>query len=280
MLTTASFISKYWHDQIVANDRQALFLLLCGFIASFAFIRLSTRLMRSPRVTWWPGSVVSEGGLHLHHLVFGICTMLASGTVAFALFDNHPYIEICAALFGIGAGLTIDEFALWVYLDDVYWAKEGRSSVDATVIALAGMGLVFLGVVPISFETGSLWQVITSIAAIVFLLVVVALCFAKQRLMHGAIGFFLSPLALYGAVRLGKPGSPWARRFYGDRNPRKQTQAENRFRPGRRTERFKERMRDAIGGETEEEFQAKLAERQEQTQTTPAEVRDRAERLG
>src|SRR5262249_6753543 len=224
-----SFISDYWHDQIAANDRQALFCLLCGFIASFAFIRLSTRLMRSPRFQWWPGSVVSESGLHLHHLVFGICTMLIAGTVAFALYDNHPYIEICGALFGIGAGLTIDEFALWVYLDDVYWAKEGRSSVDATVIALAGMGLVFLGVVPVSFETGSAWQVISSVLGILLLLAVVAVCFAKQRLMHGVIGFFFSPLAIYGAVRLGKPGSPWARRWYGDRNPNKQTKAENRF---------------------------------------------------
>ena len=59
-----------------------------------------------------------------------------------------PGREICAFVFGVGAGLTIDEFALWVYLDDVYWAEEGRSSIDATVIAAAAMGLVLLGVSP------------------------------------------------------------------------------------------------------------------------------------
>ena len=61
--------------------------------------------------------------------------------------------EICAFAFGVGAGLTIDEFALWVYLDDVYWAEEGRSSIDATVIAAAGMVLILLGFTPFTFDT-------------------------------------------------------------------------------------------------------------------------------
>ena len=109
--------------------------------------------MRSPRVPWWPGSVVSDSGVHLHHLVFGIVTMMIAGTLGFAALGHSPYAEICAFVFGVGAGLTIDEFALWVYLDDVYWAEEGRSSIDATVIAAAAMGLVVLGINP--FDIGS-----------------------------------------------------------------------------------------------------------------------------
>jgi len=257
MATTASIFSDFWNDQLVANDRQYLFLVLLGFVGSFGFIRLSTRLMRSPRFSWWPGSVVSDGGVHVHHLVFGIVTMLAAGTISFAGFTVSPFYEICALLFGIGAGLTIDEFALWVYLDDVYWSREGRASVDATVIATATMGLVLLGVRPFDVETGTAGAVIASILGALLALSFVAICFLKQRLLHGAVGFFISPIAIYGACRLGKPSSPWARRFYGERNPSKQARAEERFAPERRTERLKERARDAIGGVTGEEYEAR-----------------------
>src|SRR4051794_11069335 len=151
---------------------------------------MSTRLMRSPKVSWWPGSVVSDSGVHLHHLVFGIVTMMIAGTLGFAALGHSPYAEICAFGFGVGAGLTIDEFALWVYLDDVYWAEEGRSSIDATVIAAAGMLLVLLGVSPFSFETGSASAVIGSILSATFVFLLVAICFAKGRVMHGTVGFF------------------------------------------------------------------------------------------
>ena len=87
----------------------------------------------------------------------------------------------------------------------------------------------------------------------------IAICFAQGTGSGTALfGFFFLPLALYGACRIGKPDSPWARRFYGERNPNKQAKAEHRFRPDRRTERFKEGLRTAIGGSTEEEYLAKV----------------------
>ena len=257
MSTTASILSDFWNDELVANDRQYVFLMLAGFLVSFGFIRLSTRLMRSPRVPWWPGSVVSEGGVHVHHLVFGIVLMMVAGTVSFAGFATNPWYEICAAAFGVGMGLTIDEFALWVYLDDVYWAKEGRVTIDATVLAAAFLGLVLVGASPFDVHTGSAIDVVGTVIGAALHLFIVATCFAKQRIFHGAIGFFIPPLAIYGACRIGKPGSPWARRFYGERNPAKQAKAEHRFRPDRRTDRLKERFRDAVGGVTGEEYEAK-----------------------
>ncbi len=275
VITVASSLSDFWNHQLVEHDRQALFLVLVGFIGSFGFIRLSTRLMRSPRVPWWPGSVVSDGGVHLHHLVFGIATMMVAGALGFALFAESPWLEICALFFGIGAGLTIDEFALWVYLDDVYWAKEGRASIDATVIAVAFMGLVLIGWRPFDVETASAADVIASVVGALIVLAVVAISFAKIRIWHGSVGLFFVPLAIYGASRLGKPGSPWARRFYGERNPEKQRRAEERFRQDRRTEHLKERFRDAIGGVTEEEYEARIAERDAPAETV-AEVRARA----
>jgi hypothetical protein len=277
-MTTATILSGFW-DKLVEHDEQGLFLVLVGFILSFAFIRMSTRLMRSPKVPWWPGSVVSDSGVHLHHLVFGIVTMMIAGTAGFLSFGNSPGTEICAFFFGIGAGLTIDEFALWVHLDDVYWAEEGRSSIDATVIAAAGMGLVLLGFSPLTIETGSFSAVASSVVAALFLFGIVAICFAKGRVLHGTVGFFIFPIALYGACRLGKPGSAWARRRYGERRPEKQERAEARFPPDRRTERFKNAFRDIVGGKPSEGVAAAADEAIAATREATEEVRQRAERV-
>lgn len=278
-MSIASIFSDFW-ERLARHDEQGLFLVLAGFVLSFAFIRTSARLMRSPKVPWWPGSVVSESGVHLHHLVFGIVAMIAAGALGFLSFGNSPWTEICAFVFGVGVGLTIDEFALWVYLEDVYWAEEGRSSIDATVIAAAGMGLILLGFTPFTIESGSFGAVAGSIlsAAVVFLLV--AVCFAKGRVMHGAVGFFVFPLAIYGAARLAKPGSAWARRRYGERRPAKQVQAEARFQPTRRTERFKEAFRDAVGGRPNEGIAAAREEAAAATREAAEEVRRRARRAG
>jgi hypothetical protein len=278
-MTIASILSEFWNDQILADEKQGLFLVLVGFILSFSFIRMSTRLMRSPRVPWWPGSVVSDGGVHLHHLVFGIVTMMIAGTLGIAALGESPYAEICAFLFGVGAGLTIDEFALWVYLDDVYWAEEGRASIDATVIAAAGMMLILLGFSPFSFETGSIAETVGSILTAATVFAMVAICFAKQRVLHGTIGFFVFPVALYGALRIGKPGSPWARRRYGERNPGKQAKSEERFRPDRHTERFKNAFRDIVGGKPSEGVSAATEEALATTREAVEEVRQRAERV-
>lgn len=278
-MIAASIFGDFWNDQIVANEKQGLFLVLVGFILSFAFIRMSTRLMRSPRVTWWPGSVVSDSGVHVHHLVFGIVTMMIAGTLGLAALGDSPYTEICAFLFGIGAGLTIDEFALWVYLDDVYWAEEGRASIDATVIAAAGMMLVLLGFSPFSFDTSSVEQTIASILGAALLFGLVAICFLKQRVLHGTIGFFVFPIAIYGAARIGKPGSAWARRRYGDRNPGKQAKATERFKPDRHTERFKNAFRDIVGGKPSEGLTAASEEALATTREAIEEVREGVERV-
>lgn len=278
-MTAASIFADFWNDQILADEKQGIFLVLVGFVLSFAFIRMSTRLMRSPKVPWWPGSVVSDSGVHLHHLVFGIVTMMIAGTVGLATLGDSPWTEICAFFFGVGAGLTIDEFALWVYLDDVYWAEEGRSSIDAMVIAAAAMMLILLGLSPLSFETGSLWETLFSIAAALLLFAIVAVCFLKQRVLHGTVGFFFFPLALYAGLRLGKPGSPWARRRYGERNPARQRAAEERFPPDRRTERLKNAFRDIVGGKPSEGVAAARDEAVAATREAAEEVRHRAERV-
>lgn len=277
-MNTASILSNFWSN-LEDHHEQAVFLVLVGFVASFAFIRMSTRIIRSESVSWWPGNIESDSGVHVHHLVFGIVTMMAAGTLSFLADGRAPFTEICALLFGVGVGLTIDEFALWVHLEDVYWSSEGRSSIDATVIAASVMLLMVMGVSPVVIDSSSTEALVTSILLVLLAFACVAICFAKGRVMHGTIGIFIAPIAFYGAGRIGKPGSAWARYRYGARRPKKQAKAVDRFPPGRRTERFKEAFRDIVGGKPSEGLAAVGDEAVAATREAGVEVREAAERL-
>jgi hypothetical protein len=223
--------------------QRAGFVLLGSFLATFLFIRTSTRLMRSPKVPWWPGSISTKGGLHIHHLVFGIVLLLLAGFLEFALAPLNGWLEVLAALFGIGAGLTLDEFALWVHLEDVYWAEQGRASVDAVVIATLLGGLIVLGLAP--FELANQGTAVTSIVVGVAInLVFCAVTILKGKPILGLTGVFVPPVSFVGALRLAAPTSPWARRRYGATG-RKLARSQSRF---ERVRDRRRRARDAIGG--------------------------------
>ncbi len=220
--------------------RESAFLILLAFLCSFGFIRTSARLTRS--VSWWPGGVETQGGVHLHHLVWGIVLLLVCGFTAFASELTSPWWQITSIGFGIGAGFTLDEFALWVRLQDVYWSDEGRASLDAVIMAAVFAGLVVIGFQPWGLdETGSifgtgLWVVITiGLAGITFM---------KGRILLGVFAVFVPFVGLWGALRLGKPNSPFGKRYRGAKRAR----AEERFRPDRRSARLGQRFLNAIGG--------------------------------
>ena len=120
------------------------------------------------------------------------------------------------------------------------------------MIAAALMLLIVLGVSPVAIDSSSSEALITSIVGALLVFAFVAICFAKGRVLHGTIGIFVVPIAIYGAWRIGKPRSAWARYRYGERRPEKQAKAEERFAPERRTERFKEAFRDIVGGKPSE----------------------------
>ncbi|MGB2711305.1 MAG: hypothetical protein WBC33_07295 [Conexibacter sp.] len=225
------------------SPRAPALLVLVAFLLSFAFIRTSARLMRSPRVPWWPGSVTTDSGLHIHHLVWGISLLLISGFVAFATELDPPWMQLTAIGFGIGAGLTLDEFALWLHLEDVYWAKEGRASLDAIVLATVFATVVVLGVHPIGLgDTGS---TLAPIAAVLVLVLLSATAFLKGRFVLGIVALHLPFAGIYTAVRLATPDSPWARwRYRGEKLER----ARRRFAPDRASIRRRNRLLDAIGG--------------------------------
>jgi hypothetical protein len=228
------------------RGQRAGFVLLMAFLASFLFIRTSARLIRNPKVTWWPGNVTTGSGLHLHHLVWGILLMLLAGFLGFAVDPSSPRTEILAAIFGIGSGLTLDEFALWVHLEDVYWAEEGRVSVDAVVIAAMIGGLILLGAAP--FDVSHNGSSITTLAvAVVTDVLLAAVAILKGKPVLGLIGIFLPLVSLVGAVRLAAPGSPWARRLY-DPSGRKLARAQTRW---TRIEARRRRVSNAVAGAPE-----------------------------
>ena len=276
MLTLAS-ISSLYDRAIVDTGRQPDFLFFVSFLITFGFIRTSAHMIKA-QVSWWPGNV-TVGGTHIHHLVWGIVTIMITGYVGVTIAPPSPWHEIIAVFFGIGMGLALDEFALWLDLKDVYWSEQGRKSVDATVIAAAGMLLLLFGFEPFDFTTSTPGEVISSFAGAALVFAMVAICFAKGRIMHGWIGFFFLPVAIYGAARIGKPDSPWGRRFYTERHPEKRAKAAARFHPDRRTERFKQRFRDIVGGETQQVYDAKLAEERAERAEAAEKMRRNAERV-
>ncbi len=109
------------------------FLILAAFLLSFGFIRSSAHMIRA-QVSWWPGNVEAKGGTHIHHMVWGILTLMVAGYLGLSLQPDSPWRELTAIAFGIGMGLTLDEFALWLNLEDVYWQQKGRQSIDAVVV--------------------------------------------------------------------------------------------------------------------------------------------------
>jgi len=219
----------------------AAVVVLVAFLASFLAIRTSARLTRS--VSWWPGGVETEAGVHIHHLVWGICLMLLCGFLGFAAPLESPWWHLVAAGFGVGAGFTLDEFALWVRLEDVYWSPEGRASFDAVVCSCAFAALVVLGTRPFGLdEPSSIAGTAVVVAAVMAL---AAACFAKGRVLLGVVGLFLPIFALAGAVRLARPGSPWAKRRYG---AARAARAAERFAHHRPFIRANRRLGDLVAG--------------------------------
>jgi hypothetical protein len=228
-------------DFLGSHGERSGFLLLVGMLASFGFIRMSTRLMRSPKVTWWPGSV-KTGGVHIHHLVFGIVLLMLAGFLQFAFQPDSPWLEIFAIAFGIGAGLTLDEFALWLHLEDVYWAEEGRRSVDAVIVATIIAGAIILGLAPLGEgDTGSLIGIVIAIVEVLAFAAITAL---KGKYWSALLAMFIPPVGWVAAIRLAKPGSPWARRRYPEGSPKL---AKATARAERSSRRYR-RWQDLIGG--------------------------------
>jgi hypothetical protein len=133
--------AKHFHDA----RRERLFLSSVGFLTTFVVVRAVTHAVRAGV---GPFGDLQVGGAHVHHLVWGILLLLGVGYLWLIQVgtgaDHRAGVGAATALlYGVGSALTLDEFALWLRLEDVYWAREGRASIDAVVIfgALLSVGV-------------------------------------------------------------------------------------------------------------------------------------------
>jgi hypothetical protein len=223
-----------------------------GILVAFLITRMVTRLIRSGSGGGAGLGNVTIAGNHIHHQVFGILIIIGTGIILVSQTPWGAALDAAAAVFGMGVGLTVDEFALWLHLKDVYWAKQGRQSVDAIFCVLVTTGALIGGA---SFVTGAVgtaeWW--SSMAAIGITLVLCVICLLKGKVVTGVIGIVIGVVALVGAIRLAKPGSWWAVRRYASR-PRRASRAARRF-DQRRLERWNW-LRDFVAGAPSQEDQA------------------------
>jgi hypothetical protein len=138
-------LGNLYHRYFRETRRERLFLASLSFFVTFGVTRLITHAIRR-------GELFGEvwiRGQHVHHLVWGILLLLAVG-YAWLIQIGSGHVQssriasrVMAALYGAGAALTLDEFALWLNLRDVYWERQGRVSVDAVLLfgALVSAGL-------------------------------------------------------------------------------------------------------------------------------------------
>ena len=204
--------------------------MLAAFVVTFVATRTITLAIRGGR---GPFKNTTIGGVHVHHQVYGIFLLLATGTAEFAYRPDSPWLEVLAVLFGTGAALTLDEFALWLRLDDVYWGPQGRQSVDAVLVAVVIGTLLLLGANPFTDEAdaGHAAAAVTVAVNLGFAM----LAILKGRVVWGLLGVFVPVVAVVVALRLARPHSPWARRFYrpGSRRLRRSRERFPAGAPGR-----------------------------------------------
>lgn len=224
-------------------DRAPLIAMFLAILVTFVTTRIITRRIRagSKGLKNW-----EVGGVHVHHQVFGVFAMIVSGGLAFAYTPDEPWISVLAAIFGAGVSLTLDEFALWLHLSDVYWTPEGRESIDAVFIAIAVTGLLAIGATPFG-ETGaasSAREVL--VATILVNLIFTVITVLKGKPVMGVISLVVPILGVVGAIRLAKPTSVWARWRYPEGSA-KLERSRKRFGPAYQAR--WNRWRDWIGGQ-------------------------------
>ena len=127
----------------VSTRENAMFNLLTAFVSTFIAARVITYTLRG-RARVGPFRNVRVGRSHIHHFVPGIVIAFGSGTGAIVTRDEGLE-SILAVPFGVGMGLTLDESALLLQLDDVYWSREGIVSVQITLAVTALLASIALG---------------------------------------------------------------------------------------------------------------------------------------
>ena len=138
-------VAQAYREEMGPEERAALWSWL-GFTATFAAVRAITYSIRAGK---GPFRNLSVGGSHLHHYMWGIGMVSGVGAIAVRGAESTRRHPAVAVTYGAGLALIVDEFALLLDLEDVYWAKQGRVSVDLGVgiVAAGGTGLSAIPIV-------------------------------------------------------------------------------------------------------------------------------------
>jgi hypothetical protein len=196
---------------LLAAGRLPFLLLFLSFLLTFLTTRAITRMIRAG-VGPFRNNVA--GGVHIHHAIPGIVLTLVGAYLSVGVDGRRPWAEVAAVLIGVGSSLILDEFALILHLQDVYWSPEGQLSVQLVALALSGMGLVLLGLNPLTAQTGLGAGHLAVLASALLNIAAVLLCVRKGKYSTALLGVFVPPVAWIGAVRLARPRSAWARDHY------------------------------------------------------------------
>lgn len=135
MVPNPAEVATAYREEMGPEERAVLWSWL-GFTTTFVAVRAITYSIRAGR---GPFHNLSVGGSHLHHYMWGIAMVSGVGAVAVRGDDRTRRHPAVAVTYGSGLALIVDEFALLLDLQDVYWAKQGRVSVDL------GVGIVAAG---------------------------------------------------------------------------------------------------------------------------------------
>lgn len=239
----------HWFDRnIVEPGKLPLLLALAAFVLTFAVTRVITRMIRAGK---GPFRNITPGGVHVHHVVPGVVLSVVGGFGAVASGKHGFAAGACAVVFGIGAGLVLDEFALILHMDDVYWTEQGRQSVEVVVLTAALVLLVLGGFSPLGVDDlsddqqqGRLGVVLTLVVNFCFVLIALF----KGKVRMAVVGTLVPFVALVGAVRLARPTSMWAKRFYRDRHRARARSVLRAYHHDVRWAGPRRRFQDLIGG--------------------------------
>ena len=241
-------MGDWWYDNIIEPGKLPLFLCATAFVVTFAITRVIVRMIKAGR---GPFSDNTVGGVHIHHMVPGVVLMVIAGLTAIGT-EVDGWRAAGGLVFGIGLALVLDEFALLFHLDDVYWTEEGRQSVDAVFLCGGVLALVLMGWAPFGvddLDTGDIALRVLVMVDYVLLLIAVAVTLAKGKISTGVIGVVIPMVAFIGAIRIARPGSPWARSRYNTRRPLKELKSQEReARFDRRWRSKVRRLQDLVAG--------------------------------
>jgi hypothetical protein len=130
-------LGLFLHQSIPDRPHRRMFLASISFFITFLAVRL---LVASIQHHFGPFQYVTMGGRHIHHLVWGILILLGVGygylneVGSLSTPASIFWSRLFSILYGVGAALTLDEFALWLNLANVYWSPQGRESIDAVML--------------------------------------------------------------------------------------------------------------------------------------------------